>query len=144
MKKLIPIITLLLFCSCINENTLYTSFPIQLLNGNSAKVWILTKSSDLNDKNITAMNDYRRSFIFYSNDKFREQELINLGSNKGLKGRFTIEEFIDGEIILNLEYSKGEKAVFLIKEIKNNSLSLLNLDGSNITWKLKSLKPPTL
>jgi hypothetical protein len=138
------IISLLLLSSCINENTLHSSFPIQLLHGNSAKVWVLAKSSDPNDKNVAAMNNYRKSFIFYSNKRFRDQELIHLGSKEGFKGKYTVNNYPNNDTVLNLNYSDGSVYYFRINTIGNQTMTLQDINHEEIIWEFTSLKPPKI
>jgi len=142
--KNIVFIALLFLTSCIDKSTLNNSFPSQLLHGNSAKVWIIKESSDSNDKNISALNNYLKSFIFYSNQRFRDQELIHLGSKEGQKGIYSIKKDKYEKIILHLSYSEGDRRNFVIQEISNTKLTLQSLNGSRATWELSSLKPPKL
>jgi len=144
LKNAIFITSILLLSSCTSENTLLNSFPIQLLHGNSAKVWVISKSSNPNDKDVAAVNNYRKSFIFYSNQSFREQELIHLGSQEGFIGSYTVDEDNHGEITLNLRYNNNEYSSFIIQSISNTSLSLMKLQEGHDTWEFKSLKPPKL
>lgn len=123
---------------------MHNSFPIQLLNGNSAKVWVLSGSSNPEDKNIAAMEAYRKSFIFYSDLSFREQELIHLGSNEGAKGSYQINEDQNGDRVLRINYSNDDRASFRINAIENNRLTLQKLEDDETIWEFRSLKPPRL
>lgn len=107
-------------------------------------MWVLTKSSDSKSDDVPAMDEFRKTFIFYSNLSFREQELIHLGSNRGFKGLFSVEEDQIGEQTLHLNYSENEKKIYVIKTIHNNSLTLTGIDGEQPIWELSSLKPPEI
>lgn len=143
MKYLILLIAPLLLYSCINEDALKTNFPIYSLHGNSAKVWVLSASSPPNDKNVRAMDEYRKCFIFYANDRFREQELIHLGSTKGYIGKYRIDEDQNGNTVLKLYYANQENKHFVVESISDISLSLYH-EKTQVTWKFKSLTPPEL
>ena len=144
MRKLILIILPLLLSACINENSLHPNFPSHNLHANSAKAWVLTKSSNFDEYKLPEMNAYRRTFIFYSNLSFREQELIHLGSNEGLIGRYKIEQGKAGYFYLVLNYVDHPSIVYKIVEIKNDYLKIQDLAGDQTEWELKTLNPPEL
>lgn len=144
MRKLVFIIQPLFLLACINENTLHSSFPAQSLHANSAKVWILSNSSKPNDNRITQMKAYRKTFTFYSNFSFREQELIHLGSNEGLIGKYKIEEDGTANFQLTLEYQAQQSERYTILNIGDDNLRLQDIEGDHTEWELETLKPPTL
>ncbi|RFC53229.1 hypothetical protein [Brumimicrobium aurantiacum] len=144
MKTLFYIIITLLFTSCISEATLQSEFPIQILNGHSAKVWVMKNSDRPGDKEFSAMEEYRKTLTFHLNNTFREQELINLGSNKGKKGKYNVELDQYGDFNLILDYEGFGKQRYIIKEASNFKLWLYKLDGSKTTWQFGGLKAPKI
>lgn len=144
MRTLAYIILPLLFFACINENTLHSAFPTHNLHANSAKVWVLSKSSNSDEYTLPELRAYRKCFIFYSNEIFREQELIHLGSEIGTVGRYTIENSHKSDFYLTLNYQDSEPAYFKIITIKNDFLKLQNIDGDQAVWEFKTLNPPEL
>lgn len=144
MKNVIFVISLFLLSSCINENTSHIPFPEQLLHGNSAKVWVLSKTSNPNDPHFSALENYRKSFIFYSNNTFREQELIHLGSKKGRKGKYQIGKVEKGTFAILLTYSDNKMLPLNIESISNSKLKVKRLLDDPTIWEFNSLKPPRL
>lgn len=132
--------------SCIEENELHDVFPINLLNANSSKVWVLSESNDPNEDVVPLVKEYRKCIIFYENNSFREQDLIYLGSNKGAIGKYTIDEDDNGEYILILYYpnQNQEPIQFQIQKIGNTQLVLQKEnDKGNLTiWVFQTLNPP--
>ncbi|PKR80832.1 hypothetical protein CW751_08680 [Brumimicrobium salinarum] len=127
---------------CISNSSLRKNFPFHILNGNSAKVWILSKSNDVNEYAVPKMRNYRRTFTFFVNKSFREQELIHLGSDNGRIGRYKIIGNGLDDFVLELNYKDGERSYFKIIRIKNNFLKLQNYHKKEIEWQFKTLNPP--
>lgn len=123
---------------------MHPNFPSHNLHANSAKVWILSKSSNFDEYLVPAMQEYRKTFIFFPNLSFREQELIHLGSDKGLIGSYKIEPDEQGEFVLILFYQNGERAFYKVLSIKNDYLKLEDLEGEHTVWELKTLSRPVL
>jgi|SRR5690554_1762856 len=123
---------------------MHPNFPSHNLHANSAKVWILSKSSNFDEYLVPAMQEYRKTFIFFPNLTFREQELIHLGSDKGLIGSYKIETDEQGEFVLILFYQNGERAFYKVLSIKNDYLKLEDLEGEHTVWELKTLSRPVL
>jgi len=90
------------------------------------------------------MEAYRKTFIFFSNQSFREQELIHLGSQEGSVGRYKIETNHQDSYVLILLYENGERAFYNIVRIKNNYLKLEDLEGVHTIWEFKTLTPPEI
>lgn len=122
---------------------MYDAFPSQILHGNSAKVWVLSESSIANDKSVTALENYRKTYIFFANERFREQELIHLGSKKGLIGRYDIRNDHKGGKVLCLYFQDGHKEFFSIQGIDNYNLTLQDYENQ-ATLEFHSLKSPKL
>jgi hypothetical protein len=134
----------LLLFACINENSLHPNFPSHNLHANSAKVWILSKSSNFDEYVVPAMRDYRKTFTFFPNLSFREQELIHLGTSEGVFGKYKIERDQQGDFVLILIYENGERAFYKVVRIKNDYLKLEDLVGEHTVWELNTLNRPAL
>lgn len=144
MKTFIAIISCFVFSACINESSLNIDFPTPMLHGHSAKVWTISESSLENDENVAELEEYRKSFIFYSNETFREQALIHLGSRTGEKGSYKIRVINNQEVLLTLSYGKDDDRHYIIRNITNHSLTLESYTEPAVIWKLNSLNPPKL
>ncbi|WP_146194078.1 hypothetical protein [Brumimicrobium oceani] len=139
------IISILLLYSCKNENNSHFSFPIQLLHGNSAKVWILSKSNISTDPYFSSLENYRKTLTFHSNNTFRDQELIHLGSNRGQTGKYKIkkaEKDSNYEILLN--YSNEETLKLSIHSISNSKLVVKARLNPAAIWEFNTLKAPKI
>lgn len=123
---------------------MHDSFPSSILHANSAKVWIISESSMANDKNGSALKNYRKSYIFHANEKFSEQELIHLGSNKRLIGKYEIREDSFDNKVLILKYQDGRKELYIIQKIDNYNLTLADFKDNQIVLEFHSLKSPKL
>ena len=144
MRKLIFTILPLLLFSCVNEYALDSAFPTHNLHANSAKVWILSKSSNFDDYKLPEMHEFRKTFIFYSNLSFREQELIHLGTDEGSVGKYSVNKDESGIFYLTLYYYQKRTERYRIVKIKNDYLKIQNLEGNQTEWELKTLRPPAL
>ncbi len=123
---------------------MHDSFPSQILHANSAKVWIISESSMHHDKEGSSLEDYRKTFIFYANNKFREQELIHLGSKEGFIGRYEIREDSFGNKVLVLYYQGERTAYYVIQKIENYQLTLTEFENKDVVLEFHSLKSPKL
>lgn len=143
MRNFSRIILLLsLLSSCINADDLQYMFPKHYLDGNSAKIWVLEKSSLENDSALTHTEAYRKSFIFHDNRTFREQEFIHLGSQQGEYGRFWVFQDKGDEVFLRLNYENKKEVLFFdVLHINKHTLTLKN-QKTSVIWEFKSLTPP--
>lgn len=140
MRNAIFFILPLLFSACIIESSLHPNFPAEILHGNSAKVWILNYSSDKNDIHISSLDEYRKTFTFFANRNFKEQELIYLGSKNGKTGQFSIKKDENENFVLVLKYKNDQIHYYQIKEISNNFLSLEKIEKNKTTWNFSTLQ----
>lgn len=143
MKHFIFTISLLLILSsCIDGSNLKSIFPTHHLDGGNAKIWVLEKSSLENDEAFTLSEDYRKSLIFFSNNTFREQEYIHLGSRQGEFGKYHITQDNQGFYTIKITYiSHADTLYFEVVYIDNKTLILKNYETS-VIWEFRSLKPP--
>lgn len=138
------ILLLSTLASCINAENIEYVFPKHYLDGHSAKVWVLEKSSLENDSALPYTKAYRKTFILYDNKTFIEQDFIHLGSQQGDYGRFWIVLDAAGNPFLRLNYVskiKEEIHYYDILHIDKHTLILKNQENS-VVWEFKSLTPP--
>nr|WP_299206193.1 hypothetical protein [uncultured Brumimicrobium sp.] len=144
MRSFIFIISSLLLSACINEYTLDSNFPTHHIHSNSAKVWVLNNTDDLKSKKVSKLKAYRKTYTFYLNGTFREQELIHLGSDAGLVGHFRIENDHKDRSKLILDFKDSPSEYYEIIKITNTYLELKSTGENPETWRFKTLKPPVL
>lgn len=141
MRRLIYISLIFVFSSCIAKSSLNPVFPYTDFNANSAKVWVIQSSSDKKDPNVTAIENYKTCFIFYSNNSFKKQELIHLGSDEGDFGTYQIYEHSDGSFTLKLMGTHSKAANYIIDYLRSDKLILEDIE-TNVIWEFKTLTPP--
>lgn len=141
MRKLIYISLVLLLTSCISKTELKPLFPFIDFNANSAKVWVIHQSSNKNDPNVTALDKYKTCFIFYSNNTFKKQELIHLGSDEGDFGKYQIIQEGEGEFSLKILSKVDRVASYKITYLDSENLTLKNKE-TNVIWEFRTLTPP--
>lgn len=139
MKFVVIILLSLLISSCINERDLRPIIPIELINANSAKTWIKTGHIVKNQNAAPRLNELRKTFTFYHDGTFREQQMIHLGSNKGRVGRFNLGITKQQDTLLRLYYHLAEDIELQIKHIDSRSMKI---QKDSATWILETMEPP--
>lgn len=141
MKIKLLLFGILLLCSCTNGNQLDAIFPSYYLNGDASKVWVQIGEKGENANDITPLKANRKSLIFFSNQTYRSQLFIHLGSDYGTKGTYYTRISDLGETVIDL-YSGHKKKSYIINEITNNNLILEDVKTKKII--LFSTLPPPL
>jgi hypothetical protein len=141
VKKHIPlfIIITLALISCIDENSLKPVIPSHLFNANSAKTWIEVAHIKEDVNYAPLYDESKRTYTFFENGTFREQQLIHLGSENGRIGKYSVGISPNLDTTLNIYYKNGDQLIFAVDFVDTK---ILNLSNDSLKCYLETLPYP--
>jgi hypothetical protein len=109
-----------------------------LINANSAKTWVEVTHIKLGIDHAPIYYESKRTYTFFDNGTFREQQLIHLGSPNGRIGKYSIT-ISAKDTSFNINYKNGEHLSFNIDFLDTRVLELSN---DSLSCTLETLTPP--
>ena len=146
MQKLLVISLIAALFGCIDKSSLKPIVPNNVLNANSSKVWILQERMIEGKDETPQLRERKRTFTFFDDFQFLEQEMVHLGSNFGLIGSYSLNiEGVNRDTTLNLYYTnENKKLQFKVTKLGYKTLRLTPITNNAISeeWGLIPLNKP--
>ncbi|MEX1191373.1 MAG: hypothetical protein WEA99_05315 [Brumimicrobium sp.] len=117
---------------------------MQIIHSNSAKVWVAESILTNGEETAKQTNEFKKTFIFYEDGEFIEQELNHLASFRGKKGKYILTlNDSHQDTLFKLYYNDKSSLYFHVKECDSDLLKLHELDveknSVNSIWTLRTL-----
>lgn len=110
-----------------------------MINANSAKTWVEVAHIKQGADYAPLYNESKRTYTFFDNGTFREQQLIHLGSQNGRIGKYNVTISANKDTTFNINYDNGEHLSFNIDFLDTRVLELSN---DSLMCSLETLTPP--